>query len=39
LNIGGLRDREKWPEMQEAMIDAMIRLSKALGPKIKRLRI
>lgn len=35
---GGLQDREKWAELQEAMIDAMVRLEKALSPHIQRVR-
>jgi len=38
LHLGGLADRGRWPEIQEAMIDAMVRLEKALKPQIKRLR-
>ncbi len=38
LTLGGLADRDDWPEIQEAMIDAMVRLEKALKPQIKRLR-
>jgi hypothetical protein len=38
-DIGGLSDEEKWPEIQDAMIDAMIRLEKALRPHIDRLRV
>jgi hypothetical protein len=38
LNLGGLTDRDRWPETQEAMIDAMMRLENALKPQIKRLR-
>jgi hypothetical protein len=38
LNLGGLTDRDRWPETQEAMIDAMVRLENALKPQIKRLR-
>jgi hypothetical protein len=34
---GGLRDRERWPETQEAMIEAMVRFEKALKPRIRRL--
>ena len=34
---GGLRDRERWPRIQEAMIETMVRLEKALGPEIERL--
>jgi hypothetical protein len=38
LTLGGLADRDRWPETQEAMIDAMVRLGNALKPQIKRLR-
>ena len=38
LTLGGLADRDRWPETQEAMIDAMVRLENALKPQIKRLR-
>lgn len=34
---GGLRDRDRWPEIQERMIDAMIRLEKAFAPRIRTL--
>ncbi|RKY11686.1 MAG: DUF4268 domain-containing protein [Planctomycetota bacterium] len=34
---GGLRDRDRWTELQDAMIDAMVRLEKALGPLIRQL--
>ena len=36
-NHGGLRNRDKWDELQDAMIDAMIRLEKAIKPYIKKL--
>jgi hypothetical protein len=39
IDLGGYRDEEKWPEIQDAMIDAMIRLEKALSPHIARLDI
>ena len=35
---GGLRDRDRWPETQEAMIEAMVRLERALKPRIRRLK-
>jgi hypothetical protein len=39
LQLGGYRDDEKkWSQMQDAMIDAMIRLEKALRPHIDRLK-
>jgi len=34
---GGLRDRERWPEIQDRLIEAMVRLEKALRPQIHRL--
>ena len=38
--VGGYRDDEsKWPEIHTAMIDAMIRLEKALSPHIKELKL
>lgn len=37
VNVGGWRDEDKWPELQEQMVDAMIRLDKALRPFIKTL--
>lgn len=39
ISIGGYRDEEKWTEIQEAMVDAMIRLEKALRPHIAKLQI
>jgi len=40
ITIGGYRDEEsKWPQIYEAMIDAMIKLDKALKPHIKSLNI
>lgn len=39
LESGGYRDEEeKWPEVQDAMIDAMIRLERALRVHIDRLK-
>ena len=37
LSLGGYRDGEKWSQIQEAMIDAMIRLEAALRSHIDRL--
>ncbi len=34
----GLKDKEQWNEIQEKMIDAMVRLEKALKPKITKLK-
>ena len=39
FELGGYRDDEaKWPEIQDAMIDAMIRLDRALCPYITKLK-
>ncbi len=35
---GSYRDEERWPEIQDAMIDAMIRLEKALRPHLSKLK-
>lgn len=34
---GGLRDRDSWDVLQDAMIDAMVRLEKALKPYVSKL--
>ena len=39
IEVGGYRDEEKWPQIHEAMIDAMVRLEKALAPHIAKLRL
>jgi len=40
MTLGGYRDDEdKWPKIHEAMVDAMIRLEKALKPHIKGIKI
>ena len=36
---GGYRDEERWPEIHDEMIDAMIRLEKALRPYIEKLGV
>lgn len=36
-NLGGYKDKEKWPEIIDIMVDAMIRLDKALSQYIKQL--
>jgi len=36
---GGYCDEDKWPQVHEAMIDAMIRLEKAFRPEIDGLDI
>lgn len=35
----GYRDPQKWPEIHESMLDAMIRLEKALRPHISKLQL
>ena len=37
--IGGYRDEDKWPEIQDEMVNAMIRLEKALAPHVAALTI
>jgi len=40
FDLGGYRDDDdKWPQIHEAMIDAMIRLEKALKPNIKTIKV
>ena len=39
IERGGYREEERWPEIQDAMIDAMIRLEKALRPNLSRLKV
>ncbi len=39
IDKGGLHDKEKWPQMQEEMIDGMIKLEAALRPHIQNLRV
>ena len=39
LDVGSYKDKEKWPEIQKSMIDAMVRLEKALMPYITELDI
>lgn len=38
IEIGGWRDEEKWPEIIEATVDAMIRLEKSLRDEVKALK-
>lgn len=40
MTIGGWKsDESKWPEIQDAMIDGMVRLEKALKPQINSLKL
>jgi hypothetical protein len=36
--LGVYRDEATWPQVHEAMIDAMTRLERAVKPHIKKLR-
>jgi hypothetical protein len=38
IGLGGYRDEAKWPAIQDAMIDAMVRLDRALRPYIRKLQ-
>jgi len=38
IAVGGLRDRGRWPEIQERMVDAMVRLERAFKPEIQKLK-
>ncbi len=38
LTDGGLQDKQHWPRIQDAMIEAMIRLEWAMRPHIQRLK-
>lgn len=39
IDYAGLGDREKWPKLQDDMIDAMVQLEKALKKHVKALKI
>ena len=39
IGEGGCRDEAKWPEMQEAMVEAMVRFERALRPHIDKLSL
>ena len=39
INLGGYRDESKWASVHDAMIDAMIRLEKALRPHLASLEL
>ena len=39
IGLGGYRDGTRWPEIHKAMIDAMMRLDRALRPHIRKLQI
>jgi hypothetical protein len=33
------KEEEKWPGLQERLVDAMVRLEKALAPRVKHLKL
>ena len=37
--LGGLKEKQSWPALQDALIDAMIRLDRALRQRIAKLRV
>jgi Domain of unknown function (DUF4268) len=39
IDLGGYRDESQWLQVQDAMIDAMIRLEKALRAHLKALKV
>jgi len=39
IPIGGWMDEDVWPELYEAMIDAMIRLDASLRPYVRELEL
>jgi hypothetical protein len=39
FNLGGYRDKEKWPAIHDANVDAMIRLEKALKPRLAQIKV
>jgi hypothetical protein len=38
FDVGGLLNREKWPEIQKRMIDGMVEFQKAIQPVINRVK-
>ena len=39
LDVGGRDNEDRWGEIQNAMIETMVRLDKALGPRIRNLGV
>lgn len=39
LTNGGYQDQEQWPEIQQEMIESMIKLEKALSGDIKNVKL
>ncbi len=39
LPVGGYRDEDRWPAIHDAMVDAMMRLERALRPAIDKLKV
>ena len=38
FDSGGLQDKDKWSELQDQMIDAMVKFEKAFQPYIQKIR-
>ncbi len=39
IDVGGYADESKWAAVQDAMIDAMVRLERAVSPYIRKLKV
>lgn len=39
IEAGGYRDEERWPEIHDQMIDAMVRLERAIRPHLATIRL
>jgi hypothetical protein len=39
IDVGGYADESRWADVQDAMIDAMVRLERAFSPYIRKLTI
>ena len=39
LDVGGYRDKAKWPEIHVGMVDAMVRLERALKPRFAGIKL
>jgi hypothetical protein len=38
IKISGLREEERWTELQEALVEAMVRLEKAFAPQLAKVK-
>jgi hypothetical protein len=39
MEVGGYRDESRWADIQDAMVDGMVRLEQALRPYIAQLPV